>query len=103
MFVITTKENSIVNNGFISFQKSAQHEDLTAKLAREFYDIINFLKPIAPLFESFKSYHFIMSFIDDRNLQKNLISYYDSFDDIKNPLQRLKAIGKFDEKNDRKP
>ena len=92
--MITSKEKSIANNGFITFRKKAQDINQSGAIARQFYDIVNVLKPIAPLFESFQSYQIIMSYVNDQDLQKSLVSYYERFGGMKNGFGRLKALGK---------
>ena len=59
-----------------------------------YLDIEKVLRPVAPLLEFFRSYQFISSYVSDQSLLSLLISYYESFDDVNNEYNRLKAIGK---------
>ena len=89
IFVKTSREKSITDVGHIAFRRKSQLQ----KLYLEFNDIRNLLKPVAPMYESFQSYQFIMAFIEDQALQSKLVSYFEAFDDLENGFERLKAIG----------
>ena len=88
IFVKTSKEKSITDVGYIAFRRKSQDET-----ELKTFDLKNLLKPVAPLYESFQSYQFIMAFIEDQGIQSSLVNYLEAFDDLESGYERLKAIG----------
>ena len=63
-------------------------------LKKQFLNVKNELKPIAPLFASFASYKFVMNYINDAFIQSCLHEYFRSQENIGAVESRLKAISR---------
>ena len=87
---------SITNDGLITFRKKVNSDETKNKIMRQFLNIKYELKPIAPLFASFKSYQFVVNYINDACIQSQFDLYLQTavgLEEIGTSEDRLKAIG----------
>ena len=99
IFIKSTKEvpNSITNDGLVTFRKKINEFIVSNKIKKQFLNIKYELKPIAPLFASFKSYQFVVGYINDACIQSQFDVYLQTavgLENIGSSEDRLKAIGK---------
>ena len=104
IFIKSTNEvpNSITNDGLITFRKKVNDDTVTNKIKKQFLNIKYELKPIAPLFASFKSYQFVVGYINDACIQSQFDLYLQNavgLEKIGSSEDRLKAIGKIQTKH----
>lgn len=99
IFIKSTNEvpNSITNDGLVTFRKKMNEFIVSNKIKKQFLNIKYELKPIAPLFASFKSYQFVVGYINDACIQSQFDVYLQTavgLEKISSSEDRLKAIGK---------
>ena len=96
IFLKTTIDcpKSLTNKDPVDFRKKIIRSAEMSDVRKKFLSIKNELKPISPLFVNFKSYQFIVSYINDAFIQTCLDSYFRNFADLDVVNHRLEAIGK---------